>query len=196
MQSPDGHLRGGGCSKCMGKYKPTIEEFLTKAKEIHLTKYDYSNYVYKSKDTPSTIICNTCGTVFEQSPHNHVYHKKGCKVCADKYNRAKYFNRPTLLYYVTLKYNDIIYYKIGITTWSVKKRFSGDMKFVIDSKEKWFESGEEAYCTEQFILSKYKEYQYTGIDFLYGGNSEIFTKDIWENISDYFLKDCYGKTKT
>ena len=180
------HLSGSGCRKCVGKYKPTLEEFISSARDIHKDKYDYSKFIYTSKDKVGVIKCNTCSNVFKQSPHNHIYHKKGCKVCSSLVNRAKYFNRATTLYYVTFKYNNNLYYKIGITTYSVERRFGTELKNIVESKSIVFNNGKEAYELEQLILNNFKEFRYEGEALIRGGNTEIFTVDIWEDIAEYF----------
>ena len=180
------HLSGRGCRKCAGKYKPSLEEFILSAEGTHKDKYDYSKFIYISKDKVGIIKCNTCGNIFEQSPHNHVYHKKGCKVCGDLARRAKYFNRATTLYYVTFKYNNNLYYKIGITTYSVERRFGTELKNIVESKSIVFNNGKEAYELEQLILNNFKEFRYEGEALIRGGNTEIFTVDIWEDIAEYF----------
>ena len=185
-QTPEGHLRGMGCRKCAGKYKPSLEEFISSARDIHKDKYDYSKFIYTSKDKVGIIKCNTCGNIFEQSPHNHVYYSKGCKVCGDLARRAKYFNRATTLYYATFKYNNNLYYKIGITTSSVERRFSTELKNIVESKSIVFNNGKEAYELEQLILNNFKEFRYEGEALIRGGNTEIFTVDIWEDIAEYF----------
>lgn len=186
LQTPSGHLSGRGCRKCVGKYKPTLEEFISSAKDIHKDKYDYSKFIYTSKDKVGVIKCNTCGNVFKQSPHNHVYHKKGCKVCSALVNRSKYFNRPTILYYVTFTFNSNLYYKIGITSYSIEKRFSTELNNIVESKSILFSNGKEAYEVEQHILNKFKEFRYEGEALIRGGNTEIFIVDIWEDIAEYF----------
>ena len=52
----------------------TKEEFITRAREIHGDKYDYSKVVYVNIETPVVIICDKHGE-FTQSPHSHL---KGC----------------------------------------------------------------------------------------------------------------------
>lgn len=188
-KTPDAHLNKNnkGCTYCSNKYKPTLEEFKDKAISIHGDKYDYSNFMYTSKDVPSIIKCNTCGYIFNQSPHNHTYHKKGCLRCARLELHKKYFDIPTLLYYVEFNFEGAIYYKIGITTKDIKHRFSRDMPYfskLVLSKE--FSNGEDAFNIEQDILLKFKEFKAENMSFLQGGNSELFTTDILENIKDYF----------
>ena len=46
--TPNNHLRGKGCPKCVGKNK-TTEEWILEAKKIHGEKYNYSKVNYKKK---------------------------------------------------------------------------------------------------------------------------------------------------
>ena len=78
-QNPSTHLRGHGCPSCGGVAQPTIEEFITRAKNIHGNKYDYSRVVYKNYQTPVCIICPEHGE-FWQSPASHL-NGSGCPNC-------------------------------------------------------------------------------------------------------------------
>ena len=74
------HLRGRGCPACAGVLKPSTEEFIKRAKEVHGDKYDYSKVNYINSQTKVLIICPIHGE-FEQTPHSHVILKSGCKKC-------------------------------------------------------------------------------------------------------------------
>lgn len=86
FQNPSGHAsQKQGCIKCAGKSKPTTEEFIAKAREVHGDRYDYSKAVYgKNNGEGVEIICKIHGGFF-QSPNRHVSHKQGCMRCAGKY---------------------------------------------------------------------------------------------------------------
>ena len=134
------------------------------------------------------IKCNKCGYVFNQSPHNHIYHKKGCKICASSDIRLKYHPEPTILYYVEFIYKNKAFYKIGITKHNILKRFRADKKYfskIIFNKS--FENGKIAFELEQEILNKYDIYKARKVTFLRGGNSELFKVDIGEYIEKYFI---------
>ena len=55
----------------MGK-RLTTEEFISKAREVHGDRYDYSKVEYKNAKTKVKIICPIHG-VFEQSPDAHLH---------------------------------------------------------------------------------------------------------------------------
>ena len=79
QQMPTNHLRGKGCKYCGGTNLMNTEEFILKAKKIHLDKYDYSLVDYVNSQTKIKIICPKHG-IFEQIPNNHLT-GKGCKYC-------------------------------------------------------------------------------------------------------------------
>lgn len=58
----------------------TLEEFVTKAKNKHGDKYDYSESIYVNIATKIKISCN-CGASFEQRPNSHLLGKGGCPNC-------------------------------------------------------------------------------------------------------------------
>ena len=59
----------------------TTETWIEKARAVHGDKYDYSRVNYVNWKTKVTIICLSCGEVFEQNPNNHVNFGKGCRSC-------------------------------------------------------------------------------------------------------------------
>lgn len=79
LQTPTNHLQGKGCSKCSGKYKPTTDEFIERARKVHDNKYNYSKIDYKGMKTKVIITCPIHGD-FSQTPDNHLK-TKGCPKC-------------------------------------------------------------------------------------------------------------------
>jgi len=85
-QTPDNHLHGHGCQKCLLNKmnditRMTKETFIKKAKEMHGDKYDYSKVEYINCDTEVCIICPEHGE-FWQKPYYHI-HKGGCPHCKE-----------------------------------------------------------------------------------------------------------------
>jgi ribosomal protein L36 len=78
-QTPDSHLRGGGCPTCGGNYRPTTKEFIKKAKEKHGNKYDYSKVKYNGAHKKVIIICKEHDE-FKQTPGSHL-NGNGCPTC-------------------------------------------------------------------------------------------------------------------
>jgi very-short-patch-repair endonuclease len=92
-QAPSAHLSGSGCNKCSinirsKKQTFTQEQFIQKAKEIHVDKFDYSKVNYINSHTHIIVICNTCGIIFTQLPNSHLQ-GYGCDNCAHIINHTK-----------------------------------------------------------------------------------------------------------
>jgi len=86
LQTPKRFLMGYDCQKCSiekraEKRKMPLEEFLSRSKEIHNNKYDYSKTEsFKNALTYVTIICPIHGE-FQQRVTNHLQ-GYGCRKCA------------------------------------------------------------------------------------------------------------------
>lgn len=124
------------CQKCGAEIliklgaarRSTTERFISKAIEIHGTKYDYSHTVYTVGRNPVIIICPIHGP-FHQAPDSHITQKSGCGVCGHLrsfglggYSLARLQTNPelcdipTYFYIVKLSYDNDTCIKIGITT--------------------------------------------------------------------------------
>ena len=87
-QRPDMHLSlKNGCPKCAPNTKLNNKTFITRAKEVHNNKYNYSKTIYINNKTKVCIICPEHGE-FWQRPDMHLSLKNGCPKCG-KLNRAK-----------------------------------------------------------------------------------------------------------
>ena len=90
QQTPYNHLQGKNCKFCgydiiKQKKLNTTENFINKAKNIHLEKYDYSKTNYISAHCKIIIICKNHGE-FLQTPNSHL-NGSGCIKC--RYNNNK-----------------------------------------------------------------------------------------------------------
>lgn len=131
-------------------------------------------------NTAATFKCLICEWEWEAKP-KAVIHKTGCPCCS---KTGFKFNKPGLLYYIIINFNDNIYYKIGITNYTVNKRFrKNERKMISILYTEYFENGKDAYNKEQKILKKFNDYKYEGVQILERGDSEIFTIDIREYIN-------------
>lgn len=88
-QRPSDHLRGCGCLKCgrmnsTKKQSNTINDFITKANNIHNNKYDYSKTNYINSYTKVCIICPEHGE-FWQTPIAHL-NGQGCHKCSKTFH--------------------------------------------------------------------------------------------------------------
>jgi predicted Zn-ribbon and HTH transcriptional regulator len=108
--TPHEHRRGKGCDWCSGKHHYTTEEFIEIAKSIHGDKFDYSLVIYVNNSTKVTIICKTCGHIFEQKPVEHIHGKHGCPKCAHKvFNLEELINEFNLIHNFKYSYQKFEY---------------------------------------------------------------------------------------
>jgi len=78
MQTPDSHLRGRGCPKCVNRNCTTME-FIEKANFVHDYSYSYEQTNYINPKSKITICCSKHGE-FTQTPNSHL-NGSGCPVC-------------------------------------------------------------------------------------------------------------------
>jgi hypothetical protein len=72
-QTPNEHLHGCGCPKCVGKNKST-EDWINEANKIHNNRYDYSKVEYITAREKVCIICPEHGEFWQTSN----LHLNGC----------------------------------------------------------------------------------------------------------------------
>lgn len=173
LQVASKHLRGKGCSEC-GKEKSTNSRtytkavFIEKAKKTHGNTYDYSKVRYSGHDTKVKILCHIHGC-FRQTPCSHLNQKSGCPICgrnsagyrkSDFVGRCK--NSKAILYLIQVYGNNEKFYKLGITSNSIKRRYSavGDFpysyKIVIES----INLPASTWDLEKHLLKSYRQYKY------------------------------------
>ena len=182
LQRPNDHLMGKGCKKCAneahGKLRrKTTQVFIQDAIKAQGDTYSYSLVDYSTCMEPVTITCKIHGN-FTQIPNNHL-RGAGCPICAELKSAREHHPEPTILYYIRID-SPIPLYKVGITIERVgiEKRFKQeDISYTI-LKEEVFPLGVLAFSKEQEILQKFKEYKYSGVSVLRGGDSELFTEDV------------------
>lgn len=137
-QIADVHIRGGGCAKCGSERRAdstrkTAKDFICRAREVHGSKYNYDKVIYVSNRTDVVITCLEHGD-FTQRPTNHLQ-GKGCLGCADTsggWSRGDFIgkckknnNGLGKLYVIKCQNDDEVFYKIGITSTTMKERFRG-----------------------------------------------------------------------
>jgi len=102
------------------------------AKDYHGDRYDYSLVDYVDAHAPVLIGCPIHG-VFTQSAHTHL--RAGCRKCADEDLKGRYTHtyfvrypeektKPAYLYHVSFDFFGQELFKVGITTTTIKNRFS------------------------------------------------------------------------
>lgn len=84
---PYNHVSVGcNCPECSNVAKLTEERFLKRAHEKFGNRFDYSLVNYINSDVEIKIRCNSCGTIFPQTPNNHLQSLQGgCPTCRYKY---------------------------------------------------------------------------------------------------------------
>ena len=165
----------------LGKVHDT-ESFIKKAIEVHGDVYDYSKVVYTGSHNEVTIICKEHGE-FQQMPYHHT-NGSSCLKCSYltrykdmSWSRERYKNTPAILYYIRLKKENL--YKIGITSRSVRERFTKEeYKNIEVISEEVFQDGREAFDKEHKILQENRDKKYKGERVLKSGNTELFTSPI------------------
>lgn len=107
-----------GCPKCSFnkrgiEHKITLNDFIKKANDFHMNKYDYSLVEYKNNNTKVKIICKKHGE-FEQLPYNH--YKQGCPQCCKNaiITNEKFIERSKSIHGDKYDYSKVNY--INITT--------------------------------------------------------------------------------
>lgn len=131
-QWPSDHILGVGCPVCAGVSKDNNKTFIEKANKAHGSKYSYDFVNYTSSARKVSIVCKEHG-VFQQRANDHL-NGKGCMKCAidgfwgfrrskfaancDKHNKG-----VGTLYVIKCAEAGEVFYKIGITSKSVKERF-------------------------------------------------------------------------
>lgn len=207
-QTAGEHLAGKGCRKCgteetAERQRQSPDEFIRRAREVHGEKYDYTLVEYVSARRKVKIACPIHG-VFEQTPDAHI--SKGCRKCADEDLPGAYSlkilrrnpalaSKPSVLYYLKFESNaGEMFYKVGITTTSVSKRFAGYAVagYQIESLSKVRLSLLEAFEREQHLLKahcrhcKYRPLKGNRKGFKFGGGSECFSTPLPIKLLTFF----------
>jgi hypothetical protein len=111
-QTPNKHLSGQKCPRCVHNFKGTTENFIAKAKELHGEKYSYENTHYTGNHKKVFITCPIHGD-FEQSPANHTHktNPQGCPKCSGRYplNTDEYILRANEKHDFYYDYSKVVY---------------------------------------------------------------------------------------
>ena len=89
---PNWLKRGSRCLVCYHRLsgemrRNTLEYFISKAREIHGDRYDYSNVEYVNNKTKVRIICPEHGE-FWQTPEKHINLGHGCTYCFTSFRKT------------------------------------------------------------------------------------------------------------
>lgn len=152
-------------------------------------KYDYSQVNYINSKTKVKVICPIHGE-FEQLPYN-ILNKAICFKCSRKinandgvynikiaeYNKIKWSKRKAKVYFVKMYNNKESFYKIGITTTTIKRRFSIINNYKYDYIKHIDTNLYNAVQIEKYYHTKLKNYKYNPSEY-FAGYTECFTKII------------------
>lgn len=140
-QKPNEHITGAGCPKCARKrIGQAIRDraikasnlFEGKARKVHSDKYTYESVEYINNAAKVAITCPHHG-LFTQTPRCHLS-GNGCPDCgreiASGWSRSQFVeyanevSKGIATVYIIKCWNETeTFYKIGVTTQNVKKRF-------------------------------------------------------------------------
>jgi hypothetical protein len=117
-QTPNGHLSGRGCSKCVGRNKTNID-FIQEAISIHKDInnqqiYEYSKTIYSKASKKVIIICKIHGE-FKQTPNDHLS-GNGCLKCGyiitankKRSNKEEFIEKANLIHHNKYNYSLVEY---------------------------------------------------------------------------------------
>ena len=193
------HLRGRGCPKCnynnREKRLKTNSEFINDARRVHGDTYSYKNTNYKGDRAKVVVTCKVHGD-FSQTAGQHLQ-RKGCPKCGDIINGCsrKQFKRRCIknnkgfgTLYLIVCYSDFeTFYKIGITSTSIEKRFSSyNMPYEYEVIRSITLSPEKVYDLESSLMKDLSAYRYRPKQ-VFGGYTECFSElpiilERWEKV--------------
>lgn len=115
QMTPRTHKNGHGCPHCARvkrsatKIENASKSFISRARQIHGHKYDYSKVEYVKAKQSVTITCKVHGD-FHQTPVSHLQ-GKGCAKCARnrKLTRSEFINRANRRHGLKYSYDSVIY---------------------------------------------------------------------------------------
>jgi len=164
MQSPSSHFNGSGCPTCGTKkardhHQHTLDDFISRAKNVHGEKYEYGKAIYIESKEKLCITCPSHGDFFQIA----AYHLSGngCPSCS-----RTGFNPGKNGYLYLLKSSDGSLLKIGVSH-NLRQRFSRltaktPFSFTIEFTS--FMSGQDAARLEKEILGRFMSAGFTGFD--------------------------------
>lgn len=184
-QEANSHLQGKGCNSCFKENKVfNTESFIKKANSIHKNKYNYSLVNYINSTIKIKIICNIHGE-FLQTPNTHL-DGSGCSICSKLnagYSLSKFKDKCIknnnglgILYVIECYNDDESFYKIGITSKSIKKRYSSklSMPYNYNIIQEIEGSPEDIFKLERLLHYQLYKYAYNPIIKFAGSAKECF----------------------
>ena len=171
----------------MNGKRRTTEDFINDSQLIHEDKYEYSKSIFTKRKSKVIIICPIHGE-FEQTPHSHLngHHCRKCSMMNKDNGFGKsYFlkfcnknNNGLGTFYILKCFNeDEEFYKIGITSHSIKKRYESkkDLPYNYEIIYEYFNNPEYIFNLETLIKHKVlKGLNYKCKLFFGGCRTEVF----------------------
>lgn len=198
LQDANMHLSGRcGCFKCANeaigdRLRSNTQDFINKAVEKYGNeKYTFENTQYKTATENVIITCAKHGD-FEQTP-NRFLNGQICKKCAYKENTANYHllrerRNNSVLYVIECFDNEERFIKIGVTTKSVRGRFSDKTEMPYEYnilREFRYANTEAAHSLETYLLNFTKSAMYNP-KLKFSGRTETRILDIKNAVLELF----------
>lgn len=186
LQNPANHRKGHGCLKCTGINTWDTTSFFEKCREVHKGKFSYPNMDFRGVSEKILVSCPTHGD-FECYAGVHL-NGHDCNRCASQRNfgfsRSDFVDacskpdRVAKLYVIGAYSEGERFYKIGITSKSVKSRFKGlSIPYDYDVFDVFCGDPKNVFDAEKFIHKALNEQRYMP-SIHFGGHTECFFGDI------------------
>lgn len=190
LTTANSHLRGKGCPECgVNKAAKTrakgLELFVKQSKAINKNRYSYDKAVYVNTHMYVILTCKIHGD-FKVTPNSHL-RGANCSKCSyllNGYTRTNFSNRCNgnnnglgKLYVIKCYGGGELFYKVGISSTSVAKRFSGrsKMPYSYELVMEINDSPDSIYDLENNLLRDLFRYYYKPkVDFK--GKTECFSE--------------------
>lgn len=176
-----------GCPKCTGRGLST-DEWVQRFNLVHNNKFDYSKFNYTTSFKKEIIICPVHGE-FMQNTHNHSQGQQ-CPICSNEsaWINNSYYNKvtaernkkdwlkiPCKLYIIGLKGNDETFFKVGITSQDIYRRFRAhDLPYEIEVLKIVTTNRYNAVLTEVHIREVNEAFKYIP-SIKFKGHTECYT---------------------
>lgn len=185
-QSISNHIhKQYGCPKCGIEKRArsrqlSVNDFISRANQIHNSKYDYSKVSFKNMHEKITIICPIHGE-FEQTPQKHILRQHGCPKCNQskgeleiqnylECNNIKYFSQFKVPIDQSINHSGKAYVDFYIPEYNTFIEYNGIQHYeyvpyfhsggIIDfEKQQQRDSYIEQYCKEKNIKLLQISYQ-------------------------------------
>lgn len=180
-----------GCPKCgwergIKNITSDSNKFIKKAlKKFNHNRRIYNKVVYVNAKTKVEILCEVHNSYYLITPNCHL-NGVGCPECATEnrgYGKEDYIKqakgRKANLYLIKCFKGDEVFYKIGISLHSLKRRYSYSNSIPYEYEKiifKSFNAG-DTWDLEKQILREFKQYKYLPSE-TFQGHTECFNLDL------------------